>query len=452
MNDTKQKLFVVEDDEKYILDVKLHLQNWPELDLHFFQTEDACLSYLSLNPDMVLIKESGNAKGMQGIEILQKIKRSRPDCAVIILLENDDPVTAELAFDLGAEACFLKGITSLFFIKQLLYNKNRIQPPQIKENFTLANPLPDNPVSQLDQLTQTILTQKELIKSLENQNADLQQKVNNFNSHLESRVLNRTEVIFKSLNRLENAKKELNTFIYRASHDLRGPIARLEGLVNLMNLENSHENIDEYLGHIATVVREMQQLNDKLIETHQLMKESVQVSKIEIEPWIQDVLDNVKFRFIEEDIPEISLDIEGESQFFTDPLLLEVIMENLTANAIIFRDLSQSTFPPIQIKIRVSRYRLVMSIYDEGIGIPKSELAEVTEMFRIASAQSKGSGLGLFLVKKAVEKLDGELDIKSVLGQNTQVRVYLPQLSKISTEDKVLKISEGINETEKQQN
>ncbi len=100
-------------------------------------------------------------------------------------------------------------------------------------------------------------------------------------------------------------------------------------------------------------------------------------------------------------------------------------MRNLISNAIKYRRL-ENIFSEINIKITIDHLRAEIIFSDNGIGISESNLAKIFEMFYRATEQSDGSGIGLYIVKNAVEKLGGQIYVASRIGQGTRFNIILP--------------------------
>ena len=108
-----------------------------------------------------------------------------------------------------------------------------------------------------------------------------------------------------------------------------------------------------------------------------------------------------------------------------DKTRLQIVLFNLMSNAIQYRN-PQIQNPYIRIDSKCFDDRLWLQIEDNGIGIDQLYQAKVFDMFYRASENSKGSGLGLYIVKEAVEKLSGTIVLHSVLGEGTQFTLELP--------------------------
>lgn len=119
--------------------------------------------------------------------------------------------------------------------------------------------------------------------------------------------------------------------------------------------------------------------------------------------------------------------VEGESQFFSDNYRLSLILNNLISNAIKYSDPQKET-SFIQITIKLRPDKVLLTFKDNGIGIENDYIKKVFNMFFRATEKNEGAGLGLYIVKEAVEKLGGKIDLESQVGNGTLFRIELPNL------------------------
>ncbi|HLT71424.1 MAG TPA: HAMP domain-containing sensor histidine kinase, partial [Cyclobacteriaceae bacterium] len=105
---------------------------------------------------------------------------------------------------------------------------------------------------------------------------------------------------------------------------------------------------------------------------------------------------------------------------------LKVILNSLISNAIRYRN---GKDPIIKVKVRVGEEKARVSIEDNGKGIAKEHLSNVFKMFYRATDDGHGSGLGLYIVKEAVERLNGSIKINSKVGEGTTVNLEIPAMT-----------------------
>ncbi len=218
--------------------------------------------------------------------------------------------------------------------------------------------------------------------------------------------------------------KEFNNFIYRASHDLRGPLASILGLSHV-SLDISAEEALQRLEMVNQTASRLDRILHKFIRTIELQDYVLQPSNIHFKNLVNDIFDEI---LLQNDESKISFQVNDAeiSIIRTDKLVLSVILRNLLENAIIFADRTKQVSSLAVSIVPASDNTILITVSDNGIGIPEIMQPNVTEMFVKGNHDIAGSGLGLYLTKQCVQKLGGRLSIKSSLHAGTEVLVQLP--------------------------
>lgn len=228
---------------------------------------------------------------------------------------------------------------------------------------------------------------------------------------------------------IENLKKinnELDEFVYRASHDLRAPLASVLGLINLAKKETDIKVIQEYISLKERSVLKLDALIKDIVEFSKNAHLEIRNEKVNLEALINNSLDLHRFFEHSQQVTK-NIKVNGASEFHSDEFRVEIILNNLISNAIRYADLEKES-PTINIDIQTDKKSCVISIYDNGIGIENEHLDKIFEMFHRGIDQNTGSGLGLFIVKETVEKLKGKIDVQSKPGDGTKFIVKIPNL------------------------
>lgn len=242
------------------------------------------------------------------------------------------------------------------------------------------------------------------------------EKLKDANKIVQQTNLNLEEIVSKRTEELILAKEELNLFLYRTSHDLRGPLARIEGLLELARIENVQS---KYWGECNTVVSEMAKTLEKLLMISTISNKTSECQLITFEK-LRD--------FVSKEFANYDANINFEYQsdvttFYSKPTLIKLILKALVENAIIFNYQK----PEVNVEIFLDEED-VLSIYvtDNGIGIEEKDMSHLFDMFFKASNKSKGNGLGLFIVKQAIKELNGEIDVSSKITKGSKFKVVIP--------------------------
>ncbi len=216
---------------------------------------------------------------------------------------------------------------------------------------------------------------------------------------------------------------ELDNFVYKVSHDLRAPLSSVLGLVNLASLEGNDDSLADYIKLIGEKVKQLDHFISDVLSHSKNLKLEVKIEPINLQKLADQTFADLSYLKGANEIKR-TVEIEGTS-FHSDPWRIGEIFRNLISNAIKYRDFGKSD-PHIHIKIKSGSQRATIIFEDNGIGISKPSLNKIFEMFYRASEQSDGSGLGLYIVKNAVDKLGGILKVSSEIGRGTTFELKLP--------------------------
>jgi signal transduction histidine kinase len=145
-----------------------------------------------------------------------------------------------------------------------------------------------------------------------------------------------------------------------------------------------------------------------------------------VQQMVSQVLDSLRATVASRPI-DFYIDIPDDLCFRTDLARLTVILNNLIGNAIKYHDATKLR-PFVRIAATRAESGYAITVKDNGIGIAREHQARVFDMFYRASDRSKGSGLGLYIVKESVHKLQGAVHVKSQVGVGSTFTVELPDV------------------------
>lgn len=228
--------------------------------------------------------------------------------------------------------------------------------------------------------------------------------------------------------KLEETNAELKTFIYKASHDLRGPISSALGLCNIAREETADIVQNRvYLNMINDRMHQLDSAINSLIETMKIKDQDLDVMRIDFDSIISSILHQIKYV---EGASNVNFCIEVEEfEFYSYPSILTTILQNIIENSIKYRSAEN---PSICIKVKRNAGEILIEVSDNGVGIPGGIKERIFDMFFRGHRKSKGTGLGLYIVKNAVRRLDGAIAVDSVFGEGTTFSITLPLKPKTS--------------------
>ncbi|MEN9908497.1 MAG: hypothetical protein RLZZ540_1646 [Bacteroidota bacterium] len=218
--------------------------------------------------------------------------------------------------------------------------------------------------------------------------------------------------------------KELDKFGYSVSHDSRSPITSLKGLIEIMNSENDIEQIRRYLAMMDESLDKQDQFIKDIIEYSRNKKIKTNVTTVSLNKIIDDTITQNKYRQEADNIiisKQLKINI-----IYSDELKLKIILNNLYTNAIKYYD-DKKEKPTITITAYEDVDNNKIIIEDNGIGIKQEYQTKIFDMFFVTNNNNKGTGLGLYLVKDAVENLKGNIEITSEINKGTKFTITLPK-------------------------
>ena len=230
------------------------------------------------------------------------------------------------------------------------------------------------------------------------------------NEKLDGLVKERTDELIKTNDKLLKSRKELDNFLYKTSHDIRGPITTLMGLTNLTRLEYPNENVDFFLKKIDATAEHLNEIISRLSIISHINSQPVRVEKINLFDLINKILKECENQFKK----KIQFKIKGDPPDFisTDKILIEYILHNIINNAYKYIDKNE-TNPYIELEV-ISGATLDITIKDNGIGIEKKYAERIFDLFFVANEEDHGIGIGLYQAMLAVERLDGTIQLKKI--------------------------------------
>ena len=219
---------------------------------------------------------------------------------------------------------------------------------------------------------------------------------------------------------------ELDRFVYSASHDLRAPIASLLGLIEVAKMEQDIESVRQLLDLQKKSLTRMDSFIKDIVDHSRNTRLQVIAEPIDFELMVANALEQLqfmeKFHRIRKEIV-----VEQATVFYTSSARVDIVFNNLFSNALKYADLRKDD-PYLQVHIQVADNNAEMHIKDNGEGITSEAQPKIFEMFYRGSRSGSGSGLGLYIVKEAIQKLQGTIKVNSEFAKGTEFIVTLPNL------------------------
>lgn len=259
-----------------------------------------------------------------------------------------------------------------------------------------------------------------LLSVLEDQQI-AQKKLNQLNDELEKRVIERTS-------QLEAANKELETFTYSVSHDLKAPLRGIDGYSQLLAdlyAVDLNEEARKFITTIRSSTQQMNQLIEDLLQYSRLERSQIRNETINFRSLVNSIL-----KINEDEITSrpISVVVDAPDTWLTvDSNGIQMALRNLIENAIKFT--KRVPQPTILIKQEETVASWILSVKDNGIGFDMKYSQRIFEIFqRLHRAEDySGTGIGLAMVSKAMHRMNGRVWAESSPGQGATFYLEIPK-------------------------
>ncbi len=234
--------------------------------------------------------------------------------------------------------------------------------------------------------------------------------------------------IVKQNEDLIRLNSEMDNFVYRTSHDLRAPLASVLGLVYLLKREKDQNNKDEYISMIENSVKRLDNSIHEILDLSRNSRIDFEYGLVSLRNIINTTFNSLTHVKGYENI-KINIELNDED-FYSDEKRIKMIFGNLLSNAVNYQNKYCSS-SYIKIEGIINDKLAIINISDNGVGIEKKHLKNIFKMFYRANDHTTGSGLGLYIVKEAVDKLNGKIDVKSKAGDGTSFTLQIPNQKQI---------------------
>jgi signal transduction histidine kinase len=286
------------------------------------------------------------------------------------------------------------------------------------------------------QFDSDLLRQKE-------ETAQYASQLHKLNEQLEQKVIDRTAMLRETLSQLELSKEELSQalekekelgdlksrFVSMASHEFRTPLSTIMSSASLIGKYTTTEQQENRDKHVSRIKEQIKYLSDMLEDLLSLGKLDEGVVKVTIEAldvfqWFHDI--DAELKPLLKAGQRIVWNHTGADMVHSDRKLLRFVLLNLFSNAIKFSDEGKE----IKVDSVLHDAKWFLTVTDQGLGIPEQDVEHLFERFHRATNVSniQGTGLGLHIVKRYVDLLNGDISVKSELNKGTSICMVIPDV------------------------
>jgi signal transduction histidine kinase len=189
-------------------------------------------------------------------------------------------------------------------------------------------------------------------------------------------------------------------------------------------MDTEPENQSVYLNKIEDRIKKLDEFIRSMLNYARVNRSEIVLEKIDLKTLIQNCVNELEnlenFASVKVKTKIVSENVD----FNSDPLLIKIIFSNIISNA--YKYYNPHVESHLNITVKVNPLVIKVTLKDNGIGIEKEYVPKIFDMFFRATERSQGSGLGMYIVKQAVEKLKGTIEVKSIFGKGTTISLTLP--------------------------
>lgn len=276
-------------------------------------------------------------------------------------------------------------------------------------------------------LSASVYERNEAKRKLEKFNENLEAAVEDRTKELDEEIKTREKTEHKirvSNTELRKTNEELDNFVYKVSHDLRAPISSILGLVNIAKNDNAVENMLACVDQIEKSATTQDNFIKDIIELTKNARMKPKSQKINFKKLVDETFEYLQYS-MHAKTPKPKLHLDQKKDFYSDGNRMKVIFNNIISNSIKYSDPKRTE---IDINVEVLNGHAKINIEDKGNGIEKKYQEDVFKMFFRATDQNAGSGLGLYIVKETVSKLNGNISLESEINKGTTLKMRLPNM------------------------
>jgi len=305
----------------------------------------------------------------------------------------------------------LSVIAFILYKNNLLKHRNNLNLQKQKEEITQQKLYIEEQNASLQLLNEEITQQKEEIESL--------------NNHLEGLIEHRTLELKKAIEELSKQNQDLEQFSYIVSHNLRSPVARILGLVSILDKTQIRDEYNQQiLSHLSdvsdsldTVIKDLTQI---IAIRNSLDKTKEIINLEEITHLVLEHLSNE----IEHTGTQVNLNFLQAKEVPFIKAYAQSIIHNLISNAIKYR--SPKRKPQIDVFTQATGSYIVLAVKDNGIGIDLKNIGtyKIFGLYQRVATHIEGKGIGLYLAKTQIEALGGRIEVESEIDKGSTFRVY----------------------------
>lgn len=232
------------------------------------------------------------------------------------------------------------------------------------------------------------------------------------------------EKLLGRMDELQEKNKQLDHFVYGATHDLKAPLASVSGLITILRYEKDPDQKDSYLQLMEKSIGRLNEFIKEIVDYSRNSNQELKIEKVDLRALVDEVFEGLEHMSNASSIRKI-INVDQKSPFFSDSHRLKVVLNNLISNAYKYSSTHRRDCF-IDVHVQSDSKQATIQVEDNGQGISREHMDKIYNMFFRASEGQGGTGLGLYIVKETLSKMQGNIQVASELGKGTRFVVIIP--------------------------
>lgn len=234
------------------------------------------------------------------------------------------------------------------------------------------------------------------------------------------------KVLKEKVIELQKTNDGLNRFVYSISHELRAPIASAKGVLDLVKMEGLFEESGGYWKLMDACIQKLDYYVSQTVQFYKTIRFHSNSEQVHFKEMVDSLINLYSTSGNTKDI-HFNVSIDEQQPFWGDTFRIEIIIANLLSNAIKCQRADESD-KLVAIGITTTPQQVVITVEDNGIGIAEEDLTRIFDQF-FKGANLDGLGLGLYILKESLNKLNGTIEVQSAIGNGSVFKVIIPNES-----------------------
>lgn len=235
--------------------------------------------------------------------------------------------------------------------------------------------------------------------------------------------INMTQLQEKNVE-LEKINFELDRFVYSASHDLRSPLTSILGLLNIMREEVSDSGTIHLVSLMEESILKLDNTIRDIVAYSRNNRTTITIEPIGLKSLVEEIKGSLRYLETSDFKIQEQIFVKNEIVFLGDRNRIQIILNNLLANAIRYRHLARK--PEVIVEAVLKGQFVQITVKDNCQGINEKHIGKIFDMFYRTSDTSAGSGLGLYIVRETIKKLNGSIEVDSLVNEGSTFTIVLP--------------------------